>query len=129
MHASRYGRGAALAIRVQAPTYATTEHDAVPLVDAIATIDDERETVTIFAVNRDQEEPITLTGDLRALDGYRVVEHLVLNHDDPKARNTVDTPNTVIPHDRGDAMLGGGNLSATLPKLSWNVIRLGRSRA
>ncbi len=124
LHASRFGRGAALDVRVQAPTYATAEHDAVPLVDAIATIDDERETATIFAVNRSQEGPLALTGDLRALDGYRVVEHLVLAHDDPKARNTADAPDTVTPHARGGATVVGGALSALLPKLSWNVIRL-----
>lgn len=128
LHASRYGRGVALDVRVQAPTYATEEHDAVPLVDAIATIDDATETATIFAVNRSQEGPVALSGDLRELEGYRVAEHLVLEHPDPKARNTIDAPDTVSPHDRGDATLDTGTLDATLPKLSWNVIRLTRKR-
>jgi alpha-N-arabinofuranosidase len=126
LHASRFGRGAALDVRVRVPTYTTEEHDAVPLVDAIATIDDAAETATIFAVNRDQQGPVGLAGDLRALDGYRVVEHLVLESADPKARNTAEAPDTVTPHDRGDAALDGGALTATLPALSWNVIRLAR---
>jgi alpha-N-arabinofuranosidase len=127
LHASRHGRGAALDVRVRVPTYATDGHDAVPLVDAIATIDDAGETATIFAVNRDRAEPAALEGDLRALGGYRVVEHLVLAHDDPKARNTADAPDTVVPHARGDATLAGGALTATLPALSWNAIRLARA--
>jgi alpha-N-arabinofuranosidase len=99
----------------------------VPLVDAIATVDDAAETATIFAVNRSQDETMELAGDLRALDGYRVVEHLVLAHDDPRARNTVESPDTVVPHDRGDAALAGGALQASLPALSWNAIRLARA--
>jgi alpha-L-arabinofuranosidase len=129
LHASRFGRGTALDVRVQVPCYATAEHDVVPLVDAIATVDDATETVTIFAVNRDQEDAVSLEGDLRALAGYRAVEHLVLEHDDPKARNTAGAPESVAPHGRGDAVLDGGTLTATLPKLSWNVIRLARRQA
>ena len=86
------------------------------------------ETATIFAVNRSQEGAVALSGDLRELEGYRVAEHLVLEHPDPKARNTIDAPDTVSPHDRGDATLDTGTLDATLPKLSWNVIRLTRKR-
>ena len=41
---------------------------------------------------------------------------------------TIDAPDTVSPHDRGDATLDTGTLDATLPKLSWNVIRLTRKR-
>jgi alpha-L-arabinofuranosidase len=58
---------------------------------------------------------------------YEVIKHLVLEHDDPKAINTLARPREVTPHARGDAMLRDGILTARLPKLSWNVIRLGRS--
>jgi alpha-N-arabinofuranosidase len=127
LHASRFGRGAALDVQVRVPSYDTPDGDEVPLVDAIATVDDAAETATIFAVNRSQDETMELAGDLRAFDGYRVVEHLVLAHDDPRARNTVESPDTVVPHDRGDAALAGGALQATLPALSWNAIRLARA--
>ena len=89
----------------------------------MATIDEEREQLTLFAVNRDQDEALLLEGDLRALPGYEVVEHLVLEHDDPKAINTLARPHEVMPHARGDASLRDGVLTARLPKLSWNVIR------
>ncbi len=39
-------------------------------------------------------------------------------------RNTVERPEEVVPHARGDAQLAEGRLVATLPRLSWNVIRL-----
>jgi alpha-L-arabinofuranosidase len=124
LHASRFGHGAALDVQVTSPGYATSAFGEVPLLDAIATVDDE--ALTIFAVNRGQEEVLPVQGDLRALPGYQVIEHLVLEHQDPKRANTADAPHTVVPHARGDAVLENGTLNATLPKLSWNVIRLGR---
>ncbi|MGN6563132.1 MAG: arabinosylfuranosidase ArfA [Thermomicrobiales bacterium] len=126
LHASRYGRGVALDLQVASPRYDDPEFDAVPYLAAAATLDEAQEQATIFAVNRSQDEALPLVGDLRGLPDYRVVEHLVLTHDDPHAGNTAAAPNRVQPHAGGDAALAGGQLTATLPRLSWNVIRLAR---
>lgn len=126
LHASRYGRGAVLDLQIITPHYDNPTFDSVPMLEAVATIDEAQDQVTIFAVNRTQEEALPLEGDLRDLSGYRVAEHLVLEHADPKATNTLERPDTVVPHARGDASLDGGRLTAMLPKLSWNVIRLAR---
>ncbi len=58
---------------------------------------------------------------------YEVIEHLVLEHEDPKATNTAKHPNSVMPHKGGDAAVLDGKLTDLLPRLSWNVIRLSRS--
>ena len=126
LHASLYGRGAALDLRVQSPIYDNKEFGAVPLLDAVATLNGEEETATIFAVNRSQDSSLTLEGDLRSLSGYRVVEHLVLENGDTKAANTAANPHAVMPHGGGDATLQEGMLTAQLSKLSWNVIRLAK---
>ncbi len=126
LHAARYGRGVALLALVESPRYTDPHFDAVPLLEAVATHDEAVEEVTIFAVNRDQEAPLPLRGDLRGFPDYGVLEHLVLAHDDPHAGNTIDRPDRVVPHNGGDAALDGGMLSATLRPLSWNVIRLAR---
>jgi alpha-L-arabinofuranosidase len=124
LHASRFGQGTVLDLQITCPTYATAEFDRVPLLEAIATHDEGNGTLTLFAVNRDQRQPLALIADLRALPGYVVVEHLVLEHEDPLARNTAEQPDAVVPHAGGDAIVREDTLSATLPKLSWNVIRL-----
>ncbi|MDQ3855982.1 MAG: alpha-N-arabinofuranosidase [Chloroflexota bacterium] len=124
LHASRYGRGTALQLLVQCPHYSNPTFDSVPSLEAVAVLDAEAEHLTVFAVNRDQSEPLQVEGDLRALPGYRVVEHLVLRDDDPKATNTLEQPDRVVPHSGGDARASEGRLSAALPPLSWNVIRL-----
>ena len=127
MHASRFGRGTALNVQIDSPSYADPTFDAVPLLEAVATLDEEREEATVFAVNRAQDGPLVLEGDLRGLPpGYRVIEHLVLEHPDSMAKNTLDAPNTVTPHANGDAHMEDGRLTGTLPRLSWNVIRLAK---
>jgi alpha-L-arabinofuranosidase len=127
LHASHFGRGDVLDLHISSPCYASREFDEVPLLEAVATIDEEQGRATLFAVNRGQDEALLLEGDLRALPGYEVVEHLVLEHVNPKAINTLARPQEVWPHPRGDASLRDGVLTARLPKLSWNVIRLGTS--
>jgi alpha-N-arabinofuranosidase len=126
LHASRYGRGVALDLQVSSPRYDDPEFDAVPYLAAMATLDEAQEQATIFAVNRSQDEALPLVGDLRGLPDYRVVEHLMLTHDDPDAGNTAAAPDRVQPHAGGDAALTDGQLTATLSRLSWNVIRLAR---
>ncbi len=126
LHASNFGRGVVLDLQVTSPTYSCAQADDVPFIETVATLDEEQETLTLFAVNRNQDEPLQVVGDVRSLPGYKVVEHIVLEHDDPKARNTADCPNLVAPHTQGDAVLQDGHLSAVLPKLSWNVIRMAK---
>jgi alpha-N-arabinofuranosidase len=127
LHATRFGRGTVLDLQVRSPNYPNETFDEIPLLDAVAVLDEEREQMAVFAVNRGQEGALPLEGDLRGIQGYRVVEHLVFEHADRLARNTGDKPNVVVPHARGDAQLSDGRLTASLPRLSWNVIRLARS--
>lgn len=115
LHASRFGQGAAVDIRVASPVYDNANFGDVPLLDAIATLDEANEELTIFAVNYWQDDPLPIEGDLPAPEGYRVLEYLVLTHGDPKAPNTADAPETAVPHAKSDAALHGGTLTATLP--------------
>jgi alpha-N-arabinofuranosidase len=127
LHAARYGRGTVLDLQIISPTYPNAELDAVPLLDAVAVLNDEREELTVFAVNRGQDGPLSLQGDMRGLEGYKMVEHLALDHSDPLARNTAEQPDNVVPHVCVGTKLVDGLLTATLPKLSWNVIRMAKS--
>lgn len=62
--------------------------------------------------------------DLRGFSDYVVAEHIVLEHEDLKATNTLWHPENVVPHARGNAQIAADGLNARLPKASWNVIRL-----
>ncbi len=129
LHASTYGRGTALNLAVESPRYDNHKFGEVPLLETVATLNSDDGILTIFAINRDQERPLLLEGDVRSFVGYEVVEHLVLQHEDSKATNTAKHPNSVMPHKGGDAAVQDGELTARLPRLSWNVIHLSRSSA
>lgn len=124
MHASNYGRGIALNVQVDCPTYNAGKFGEVSLIETIATMDEANDTLTLFAVNRNQDGAMHLEADLRQFEGYKVVEHIVMDHPDMKAANTVDNPLNIVPRTDGDAKMDDGKLVVTLPKLSWNVIRL-----
>ena len=123
LHASKYGRGTSLRALVDSPVYDCSDFTAVPFLDASAVMQDNG-GVTLFVVNRDLHDDIALSCDLRAFGPLRVSEHILLHNDDVKAINTEERPDCVKPVDiTGDA-LDGGRLSARIPALSWNVIRL-----
>ena len=52
MHASKYGRGIALQPVVSGTKHATAKHDEITDVESIAVYNEEKDEVTIFAVNR-----------------------------------------------------------------------------
>jgi alpha-N-arabinofuranosidase len=129
MHVASFAKGTVLNLQTSSGAYSNPTYDTVSLLDAVAVLNEQDEELTIFAVNRSQEEPLSLVGDLRGIGEYQMLEHIVLENPDPLARNTLDYPNRVGPHSKGRAEFTKGQLSATLPALSWNVIRLGKPQS
>ncbi len=127
LHASNFGRGIALHVEAHSPVWPNEEFGDVPALESVAVLDPSTQALTIFAVNRSLDQPLPIKIRLHA-DPLRLVEHLVLEHDDPYATNTRDRPDRVVPHSRGNARFADGVLEATLPRLSWNVIRLAPAR-
>jgi alpha-N-arabinofuranosidase len=126
MHASAYGRGVALNPIISSPKYDSKDFTDVPYLESIAVYNEEADELTIFAVNRDLDDSLGLECDIRNFDGYRIVEHIVLENGDVKARNTVNNHSSVTPHNGGNAEVKDGFVQAALPKFSWNVIRLAK---
>ncbi|WP_085522973.1 arabinosylfuranosidase ArfA [Tuberibacillus sp. Marseille-P3662] len=123
MHASVYGRGTVLDPVISSPVYDSKDFTDVPYLDSTAVFNEDHNELTIFAVNRSQEDALTLDCDIRNFEDYQVIEHTVLENNDVKATNQ-DNHNNVKPHSNGDAVVTTGSIQAHLPKLSWNVIRL-----
>jgi alpha-N-arabinofuranosidase len=127
-HASRYGHGVALNLNIHSPVYEDREYGPVPTLEAVGVWDQAGESLSIFAVNRDLESALPVEADASAFAGYRLAEHITLAYPDLKACNSADKPDHITPKADGNARLEAGMLKASLPKASWNVIRLVKSK-
>ncbi|MCL6441918.1 MAG: alpha-N-arabinofuranosidase [Alicyclobacillus sp.] len=126
MHASVFGRGTVLHCPTSSPVYDSKDFTDVPFLESTAVWNEASQELTVFAVNRSQTDDLSLECDIRGFAGYSLVNHIVLTHDDLKATNTEQNPDNVTPHVQAGASVDHGVLTATLPKLSWNVLRLAK---
>lgn len=125
LHASKYGRGTALLPVLSTPKFDTAAHEGVTAVEAVAVYNEEQEEVTIFAVNRSLTKDAEMTVDVRSFEGFRVLNHIVLESGDLKAENG-PLEEKVMPKQTSQSVLTEGMMTSTLHKASWNVIRLGK---
>ena len=126
LHASKYGRGVALNTALRSSKHDTRDFTDVTGRGGAAVWNDEKEELTIFAVNRDLQEDILLEADLKSFGDYRLLEHIVLEHEDMKAVNTAASQKVAPKAASGRDELKDGVLQSRLGKASWNVIRLGK---
>ncbi|WP_202080574.1 alpha-N-arabinofuranosidase [Caldalkalibacillus salinus] len=124
-HVSAYGRGTSLQPVVSSPKYDSKAFTDVPYLDTAVVYDEEKEEVTIFALNRHLSEDLSLQCDVRSFEGYGIREHIVLEHEDLKAVNTAQEQR-VQPHTKGKSTIRDGVIEAVLPQASWHVIRLAK---
>jgi Alpha-L-arabinofuranosidase len=122
---SNYGRGTVLNTVVKAPFYESKHGDA-PYLDSVCIMDEEKDSLTIFAVNKDLVDTMELTCDVRQFKDYQVKEHIVLTHSDLKAINSEDNPNNIAPVKIENAKVEDGILKAVLCNQSFHVIKLSK---
>lgn len=125
LHASRYGRGYALQPVISTGTHETSQHSDVTDMESVAVYNEEKEEVTIFAVNRNTEEDILFEADIRGFEGYGVKEYLALESDDMKVVNSAKGE-AVKPICRTDYELQDGVFCTVMKRCSWNVVRFGK---
>ncbi|ADU28903.1 alpha-N-arabinofuranosidase [Evansella cellulosilytica] len=126
-YTSVYGRGLALNPIISSPKYDSKDFTDVPYLDSAVVYHPENDELVIFAVNRHLEESLTVEVDIRSFEGLSIIEHVVLEHEDKHATNIIGNE-SVQPHVNGQSTidLTEGKLMSQLPKMSWNMIRLGK---
>jgi alpha-L-arabinofuranosidase len=122
--ASRYGRGTALQLDVQSPSYTADVAANVSYLDISGVHDHDAGTLTFFAVNRNGSESIDTKISLEGFGTAKSVEHTLIKHDDLEATNTENNPENVKPTIKGGAQLRDNTLSVTLPEYSYSMIRV-----
>jgi alpha-L-arabinofuranosidase len=121
---ARHAQGQVLQPQVTAPTLATPKYGEVPVLDSVATYDDEEGRVAVFVVNRHPSEPVSFSTNLRGFDSVELAEGTMLWHEDLFAVNTMKDPDRVAPKPHSSAQVVGTTLEAELPPASWSMFVL-----
>lgn len=127
MHLSNYGRGYTLHTEIDSPKHDTKEFTDVPDVESLATLSEDGENLTVFAVNRNLDEDVELCVSLLDFDGFEVIDAIEMSGYDVKAENGI-TSCPVKPFKKENPVIDGKIMSVPLKPLSWNVIRLAKTK-
>ena len=127
LHASRYGRGCSLHLKVESPSYDSKDFTDVPYLESAAVWNEENDELTIFAVNRSLSDPMELECALKGFGNYRMTEHIAMSSDDLLLTNTITNPDRVTPSTNSGGNVDRGVLRVMLNQASWNVLRLKKS--
>jgi alpha-N-arabinofuranosidase len=122
--AAAHASGEVLRVAPTSPVYETARYGEVPVVDAVATIDDERDRVAVFAVNRSVGEPVALRVDTWLARDVEVAACTSLSDRDLYRVNTADRPDAVAPRVNEQVHQDGGHVEVVLPPVSWTVLEL-----
>lgn len=127
LHASRFGRGEVLLPRLKTPKYDTPNYTGVPVIDTVAVYNEDKKTITVFAINR-SAEPVLLNIEFRGVGCY-LLDHTELSHNDLNKVNTSEDPDAIQPFMCKNSKMKDGNGECLLNGYSWNVIRFGISES
>jgi alpha-N-arabinofuranosidase len=113
---------------VSCDKYDSKEYSDIPYLESVAVLNDEKNELTIFAVNRNLKESMDLEANLYDMGSMKLIEQLSLNNPDLNAVNSVkgETVKPVVVSGAKIESAGSvSRLEARLPPASWNVIRMG----
>lgn len=122
--ASLYGRGEALRVAVDGPTYNCSVADDVAYMDIAATHDRDTATVSLFILNRHLTDTADLDMTLTGFAGARLIDHRVMEGHDLRAVNGPDKPDAVAPQKGSGIGIEDGALKGKVAPLSYHLVRL-----
>ncbi|MFF1574255.1 alpha-N-arabinofuranosidase [Leifsonia sp. NPDC058292] len=119
-------RGVALDVTPVSGTYETEKFGGVPLVDAVASLDESTGRIAVYVVNRSVDDAASLELDLPARAGADTftVTARTLSDDDVTASNNRENPERVALADNTTITTEGGVVRVELPAVSWTEILL-----
>jgi len=124
-HTANYGHGTVLRPHIECPAYSCEAYSDVPFLETVAILNEEKDELVIFAVNRSLDEAIEYDIEVQGLTLSGTPILTELSGFDLKAVNTKEN-GSVKPFEKSLAQDSKDNkISAELTPLSWNVIRVG----
>ncbi|HTR13968.1 MAG TPA: alpha-N-arabinofuranosidase [Roseiarcus sp.] len=136
---SRLARGDVLRTKVDCETYAAAYYDwhgaqevfhPVPHTAylKLAAVANEGGGLTLFALNRDVEQEMTVSVNARGFGRLVVAEATVLTDSDLKAANSKGAPDRVKPIKLSGVAVGNETVRIELPPAAWSVVHLTAAR-
>jgi alpha-N-arabinofuranosidase len=118
----KYARGVALDPLVRGPVYSTKKFGEAAVVDASASFDAESGRVAVFLVNRSQSDVVPVEVVVRGMGVSVFDENHQMAGRDPRAVNSWEKPENVVPHRVGAVNVKEGVGRLVLPPLSFTVL-------
>jgi alpha-N-arabinofuranosidase len=126
---SALATGQSVPTRVDCDAYDTTQFGRVPLVDAVTTVDEDRDRASVFVVNRSQTESVRLAIPVGEFGDVAEVTAQTLSDEDPYAMNTLENPERVGIRTNDTVAIENAEVVIELPPVSWTAITLSRTPA
>ncbi len=130
----QYARGISMRTAVESETYDmpgyaiddTSQYtckEGVNYIDSAAAWDKENNTLTVFAINRNEDSDYSLNVDVSGFKDIKGVKHyeIATDKDDPDKKSSVDAQDVYAPVENKSGSLKDGVYSVTVKPLSWNV--------
>lgn len=117
----RYAHGKSLDLLVQSPTYEAKTYGETALLDVSASYDSASGQQSIFLVNRSSDEPLSVDISWRGPAPQRIESLIQFGGAHPKAANTFDDPNALVPSKLPGLPIHDGHVAIALPPLSLTV--------
>ncbi|WP_277934551.1 alpha-N-arabinofuranosidase [Parablautia intestinalis] len=128
-HIARYGEGTVLGCVMEVPKYDSATYTDVPYVEAVPVYHEEKETLTLFCASRSLTEDTMLTLNLRGFEDYHVIEHIAVACEDLGAVNGPEGERIYPVNLENTTRVEEDQIMIRIPKMSWNVVRMGKKQA
>ena len=121
-YTARFGRGKALATRIDGPQIHSQRFGNVDAIDAITTYDAVNQKVAIFLVNRSLTETIETSIFLSGFAVSQIDEQITMKSTDWLETNNSSHPNRVAPSNVKSAVFEKSSIEVKISPVSWQVI-------
>ena len=127
-----YARGTSMQTAVESETYDMpgyaiddtsqyTGKEGVNFIDAASAWDKENDRLTIFVINRSEEDEYPLNLDIKGFAEYKTVSHMEITGKDLEEKSSYENPDLFAPVFNKETKLADGLCEAHVKPLSWNV--------
>jgi alpha-L-arabinofuranosidase len=125
-YAIQNATGQSMLVQVESPIYESKNYGEIPYLDVSVALNEDLGKLTIFAVNRSQEEELLLDANFGNIPKIEPNEHIYMSGYMLKAANTINQQTNVAPKKKLilKNSLNNNTLNIPLPPLSWNMITL-----